>query len=588
VTSRRFGPELTSDGATFRLWAPAAQKAEALIAGTPHVMKRSDDGWFTAGVRDLPSGTLYRFRIDNELEIPDPASAFQPEDVDGPSQIIDHAAYRWRATDWRGRPWHETVLLECHVGTYSPEGTWRGLIDRLDHIADAGITAIELMPIGDFPGRWNWGYDGVLWYAPDHTYGSPDELKRFIDEAHLRNVMVFLDVVYNHFGPEGNYLGRYAPPFFTSAATPWGSAIDYSVPEVKAFAIENALHWIENYRFDGLRLDAVHAIHEPGGLAMLEELSNAVGSFARKADRHIHLVLENDDNRASLLDPDPKISPGRYRAQWNDDYHHAWHVLLTGETHGYYTDYARKPKKMVARMLAHGFAYQGEPSTHRNGKARGEPVRNLSPGAFVNFLQNHDQIGNRALGDRLEWSADPAAIEAALAITLIAPMPPMLFMGEEWGARTPFPFFCDFAGDLAEAIRQGRRREFADAYETFGDEVPDPLARSTFEVAKLNWAERDDAGCERHRLVKALVAVRTAEVTPRLAGASFGHAEFQQANVLTAQWRLGDGALLALVANLADQTTTRGHAAFRGRAIWGGQTPERLRAWSVFWAVGDA
>jgi maltooligosyltrehalose trehalohydrolase len=584
----RFGPEFTDGGATLRLWAPAARRVEALVEGSRHTMHETDDGWFSADVRGMSAGAHYLFRIDDELDVPDPASAFQPEDVSGPSLLVDHAAHRWRTADWRGRPWHETTLLECHVGAFSRGGVYRGLIEHLDHIADTGVTAIELMPIGDFPGRWNWGYDGVLWYAPDHTYGTPDELKELVDEAHARNIMVFLDVVYNHFGPEGNYLGRYAPQFFTKAATPWGAAIDYTVPEVRAFAIENALHWVENYRFDGLRLDAVHAIREPGREQMLHELSKAVGAFARSAGRHIHLVLENDDNRSSLLDPATPAPSGRYRGQWNDDYHHAWHVLLTGETHGYYGDYARKTKKMIARMLAHGFAYQGEASAHRGGLTRGEPVRDLPPAAFVNFLQNHDQIGNRALGDRLEWSADRAAIEAALAITLLAPMPPMLFMGEEWGAKTPFPFFCDFGGELAEAIRQGRRKEFAEAYETFGNEVPDPLAGSTFNAAKLDWSGRNNGGRERYALVKALLAVRTEEITPRLAGATFGHAEFQQVNVLTAQWRLGDGSTLALVANISGQSTTRGHVTPHGRAIWGGQAPERLPPWSVFWTIGDA
>lgn len=584
----RFGPELTASGALFRLWAPAAKAVEAIVEGTRHGMARSEGGWFSAEVPGVSAGARYRFRIDDELDVPDPASPFQPEDVAGPSQIVDHAAFTWRATDWRGRPWHETALLECHVGTFSPQGTYRGLIDKLDHVTDTGITAIELMPIADFPGRRNWGYDGVLWYAPDHSYGSPDDLRELIDTAHLRGMMVFLDVVYNHFGPEGNYLGRYAPQFFMESSTPWGMAIDYTVPEVRAFAIENAVHWLDDYRFDGLRLDAVHALAEPGGLTMLAELSKAAGRLGRESGRHIHLVLENDDNRSSILDPSTATPAGRYRAQWNDDYHHAWHVLLTGETHGYYADYAAKPRKMIATMLAQGFAYQGEPSQHRGGKARGEPADALPPAAFVNFLQNHDQIGNRALGDRLEWSASTAAVEAALAITLLAPMPPLLFMGEEWGARTPFPFFCDFKGDLADAIRAGRRNEFAEAYETFGDDVPDPLAASTFEAAKLDWAKRDGEGNARYRLVKGLLDVRKSEIMPVLAGASFGHAEFQQSNVLTAQWKLRNRSVLALIANLSDETTTRGHAAFRGRPIWGGQAPERLPPWSVFWAIGES
>jgi maltooligosyltrehalose trehalohydrolase len=588
MSDRQFGPQLTNDGTAFRLWAPAAKSVDAIVDGNPHKMLRADGGWYAAEVRGAAPGAHYRFRIDGEVEVPDPASAFQPKDVAGPSEVVDHDAFAWRAADWRGRPWHETVLLECHVGTFSDAGTYAGVIEKLDHIAGTGITAIELMPVADFPGRWNWGYDGVLWYAPDHSYGSPDELKRLIDEAHLRGIMVFLDVVYNHFGPDGNYLGRYAPEFFKQASTPWGAAIDYALLEVRSFAIENAIGWLRDYRFDGLRLDAVHAILQPERATLLSELSNAVGVLAEESGRHIHLVIENDENSSSLLDPETAIPNGRYRAQWNDDYHHAWHVLLTGEAHGYYADYARGAITMIPRMLASGFAYQGEPSRHRGGEPRGEKTGLLPPAAFVNFIQNHDQIGNRALGDRLEWSASSAAVEAALAITLLAPMPPMLFMGEEWGARTPFPFFCDFSGELADAIRNGRRKEFAEAYETFGDDVPDPLAISTFKAAKLDWDECRGEGKDRHSLVKALLATRTAEITPRLAGATFGKAELQPGRILSAYWKLGDGGWLGLLANLSDQPAVRGHALAHGRAIWGGQAPERLPAWSVFWAIGDA
>ena len=438
-------------------------------------LRRGADGWFSADIAGVTAGARYKFRIDDEIDVPDPASAFQPDDVSGPSEVIDHAAYKWRATNWRGRPWQETVVLETHVGTFTPEGTYRAMIGKLDHLVATGITALELMPLADFAGRRNWGYDGVLWYAPDSAYGRPDDLKALIDEAHLRGLMVFLDVVYNHFGPEGNYLGRYAPGFFTEAQTPWGSAIDYRVPQVRAFAIENALYWLREYRFDGLRLDAVHTIAELGEISMLHDLSRAVGDLAAETGRHIHLVLENDDNAASLLDPEQDPPRGSYRAQWNDDYHHAWHVLLTGETQGYYRDFAKSPLPDIARALASGFIYQGEASAHRGGQLRGEPSGKLAPTAFINFLQNHDQIGNRALGDRLESSANANAIEAALAITLLAPHIPMLFMGEEWGSKAPFPFFCDFEGDLAEAVRQGRRREYAWAYAKYGDEIPDPL-----------------------------------------------------------------------------------------------------------------
>ena len=366
----QFGAKLTADGASFRLWAPAAKRVDLLLQ-EPRPLRRGEDGWFSADVAGVTAGARYKFRIDDEIDVPDPASAFQPDDVSGQSEVIDHAGYRWRASDWRGRPWHEAVVLETHVGTYTPEGTYRAIIGKLDHLVTTGITALELMPLADFAGSRNWGYDGVLWYAPDSVYGRPDDLKALIDEAHLRGLMVFLDVVYNHFGPEGNHLGRYAPGFFTDVETPWGRAIDYRVPQVRSFAIENALHWLGEYRFDGLRLDAVHAIPDLGEIPMLHDLSVAVGKLAAETGRHIHLVLENDDNTASALDAGQNPPRGKYRAQWNDDYHHAWHVLLTGESHGYYGDYQRSPLRDIARALGSGFVYQGEASAHRGGRLRG-------------------------------------------------------------------------------------------------------------------------------------------------------------------------------------------------------------------------
>jgi malto-oligosyltrehalose trehalohydrolase len=427
----------------------------------------------------------------------------------------------------------------------------------------------------------------VLWYAPDSAYGRPDDLKTLIDEAHLRGLMVFLDVVYNHFGPEGNYLGRYAPDFFTEAQTPWGRAIDYQVPQVRAFAIENALHWLRDYRFDGLRLDAVDTIAEPGGLSMLHDLSMAAGDFAAETGRYIHLVLENGDNRASVLDAMQDPPRGKYRAQWNDDYHHAWRVWLTGESHGYYGDYQRSPLDDLARALASGFVYQGEASTFRGGKSRGEPSGALAPTAFVNFLQNHDQIGNRALGDRIESNAGREAIEAALAITLLAPAIPMLFMGEEWGSKMPFPFFCDFGGELADAVRNGRRSEFAEAYAKYGDEVPDPLGESTVQSAVLDWHARDESpGRERLMLVRNLLAIRRREIAPRLAGAAFGEAHAADNGLLSAHWRMGDGASLSLIANLSDRNIACTADKFRGTPIWGGELNGSLPPWSVFWRIG--
>jgi malto-oligosyltrehalose trehalohydrolase len=585
MNERQFGVRLTADGATFRLWAPAAKRVDVLL-DKPHALRRGDDGWFSADIAGIRAGTLYKFRVDDAVDIPDPASAFQPRDVSGLGEVIDHGMFRWRARDWRGRPWHETVLIETHVGAFTPEGTYRGMIERLDHLVATGFTALELMPLADFPGSRNWGYDGVLWYAPDSAYGRPDDLKVLIDEAHLRGLMVFLDVVYNHFGPEGNYLGRYAPSFFTQAQTPWGSAIDYRVPQVRAFAIENAVYWLREYRFDGLRLDAVHAIPQQGEVSMLQDLSRAVGDLAAETGRHIHLVLENDDNRASLLDADQDPSCGKYRAQWNDDYHHAWHVLLTGETHAYYGDYATSPLRDIARSLGSGFAYQGEASAHRDGRPRGEPSGTLAPITFVNFLQNHDQIGNRALGDRLESIAEDKAIEAALAITLLAPMVPMLFMGEEWGSRAPFPFFCDFRGELAEAVRQGRRKEFAGAYAKYGDEVPDPLNEATFRSATLDWNARDlSQARQRLTLVRVLLSIRHREIVPRLAGARFGDASAADNVLLSANWRMGDGTLLQLLANLSDQAIDT-QTGMTGTKIWGGDAGTPIAPWSVFWHLG--
>jgi malto-oligosyltrehalose trehalohydrolase len=582
MNERQFGPKLTPSGASFRLWAPGAEHVEVLLKN-PHPLRHMGNGWFSAEIAGVKAGTCYKFRIDDEINVPDPASAFQPDDVSGPSEIIDHAAYRWRAADWRGRPWHEAVVIEAHVGTFTKQGTYRAMIDRLDHLVATGITALELMPLADFSGRRNWGYDGVLWYAPDSAYGRPDDLKALIDEAHLRGLMVFLDVVYNHFGPEGNYLGRYAPSFFTDAQTPWGSAIDYGVKQVRDFAIENAVYWLDEYRFDGLRLDAVHAIAEPGEISMLHSLSKAVGEFATKSGRHIHLVLENDDNAAHLLDANEEPPHGKYRAQWNDDYHHAWHVLLSGESHGYYGDYQRSPLDDIARALGSGFVYQGEASAHRNGKKRGEPSGALAPIAFVNFLQNHDQIGNRPLGDRLEAIADAKAIEAALAITLLAPMVPMLFMGEEWGSQAPFPFFCDFHGDLAEAVRSGRRKEFAGAYAKYGDEIPDPLMVSTLQSAVPDWASLDaEPGRKRLALVRELLAIRKREITPRLAGSAFGRTKIAEHGLLTADWKMGDGATLRLAANLSPHEISP-TIETSGTRIWGGAASGKISPWSVFW-----
>ena len=583
MTARpRFGPLLTDTGVTFRLWAPAA-RAVSVVLDKPHDMAKNGD-WFELYIPGVKAGARYKFRIDDEVEIADPASQFQPDDVQGASEIIGHR-YDWQVRDWKGLPWEQAVILETHVGTFTPQGTFNAMIDRLGHLVETGITALELMPLADFPGRWNWGYDGVLLYAPDSSYGRPEDLKALIDAAHGRGLMVFLDVVYNHFGPAGNYLGRIAPPFFSDAHTPWGGAINYAQAEVRAFAIDNALHWLRDYRFDGLRLDAVHAIATPGEPHVLTDISNAAGELAAETGRHIHLVLENDDNIASLLAPGEDPPGGHYRAQWNDDYHHAWHDLLTGETSGYYSDY-KNASAHVARTLAEGFAYQGEPSSHRNGVLRGEPSSRLPRAAFVNFLQNHDQIGNRPHGERLSALAKPEAVQAALAVLLLQPSPPLLFMGEEWGATEAFPFFCDFSGELAQAVRDGRKREFAAAYAKHGDAIPDPIAKETRDSAVLNWEVRNAPPHAAHlSLTRELLTARKQYIIPLLP-AMQGKGEVSlSGGLLQASWPAGSKTLLIL-ANLSDEAHARPEALTWGDSIWGDTPPDDLPPWSVYAAIG--
>ena len=582
----RFGPHIDAAGAaTLRLWAPHAREVELLLE-RELAMNAVGEGWFELTVPAAQCNHGYRFRVDRGIEIPDPASWFQPADVDGPSALVT-TRYDWQITQWQGRPWEQAVILELHVGAFSAEGNFRGVIAKLDEVAAAGFTAIELMPIADFAGRRNWGYDGVLWFAPDHTYGTPDDLKALVDAAHARGLMIFLDVVYNHFGPAGNYLPQYAPQFFTNDhCTPWGAAIDYRVPQVRAFAIQNALYWLHEYRFDGLRLDAVHAIVEPGELHLLQELSAAVGDLAVAQSRSIHLMLENDDNRASLLDPHSQYPRGKYRAQWNDDYHHAWHVLLTHEASGYYFNYADAPLEHLCRALSSGYAYQGQPLRSRPDRSRGENSAHLPPTAFINFLQNHDQIGNRAYGDRLDALAAEREMQAAIEVTLLAPMPPLLFMGEEWGTRKPFAFFCDFQGELADAVRRGRREEFAELFEsaTAATVIPDPLDEQTFKAAVLDWAEPTRSPHrERLDLVRRLLQVRRHEVMPRMHGIEgfAGHAG-RTDKMIHASWRMGDGTRLVLLANLQDVKVVQPIDIEPGRQIWGSAYAP-IEPWSVRW-----
>lgn len=593
---------LPGGGVAFRLWAPAAHDVELSrdLSGREirQAMTAQPEGWYTLTLPDAQAGDCYRFRIDGELSVPDPVSRFQPEDVHGPSQVIDPAAFAWQDDDWHGRPWSEAVIYELHVGTYTPDGTFAGVERHLDHLARLGVTAVELMPVADFPGQRNWGYDGVLPFAPDSRYGRPEALKSLVQAAHARGLMMLLDVVYNHFGPEGNYLHRYAPAFFNARhRTPWGDAINFDGPGnriVRDFFIHNALYWLEEFHFDGLRLDAVHAICDDSRPDILEELSERVARGPGQ-QRVIHLVLENDHNAAHYL----RASKDRsgYAAQWNDDLHHAAHVLLTGEHDGYYSDYAADPLAHLGRCLTEGFAYQGEPSPFRDNAPRGEPSRDLPPQAFVGFLQNHDQVGNRAFGDRLATQTSEPALRALTAILLLAPSPPLLFMGQEWATRRPFPFFCDFHGELADAVTRGRRREFS-RFPQFRDpaardRIPDPNHPATFASAVLDWQEPDEdahrAWLDWHR---ELLAVRHRVLDPRLPGMPAGAAHWTSvgARALQASWRLNDGSRLTLVANL-DDAPCGGTAPPVGQLLFAtteqSTNAQELPAWSVYWSLTD-
>jgi malto-oligosyltrehalose trehalohydrolase len=582
-----FGCELRDDGVAFRLWAPGRERVDLVVDNAIAPMERRDDGWFAAHLADARAGSLYAFALD-DLRVPDPASRFQPEGVHGRSAVVDPSAYRWKHA-WRGRPWHQIVLYELHVGTFTREGTFAAAIEKLGELVELGVTAIELMPVAQPAGTRNWGYDGVLPFAPQRAYGTPEELKALIDAAHERKLDVFLDVVYNHFGPEGNYLHAYAGSFFNERYhTPWGPGINVDAAGarvVREFIISNALYWLQEYRFDGLRLDAVQEIRDASSPHILDELATRVRSEL-PPDRHVHLVLENDANQARFLD--------RYDAQWNDDAHHAFHVLLTGEDDGYYRDYTREPARMLGRALAEGFAYQGEPSRHRGGAPRGEPSAHLPPTRFVDFLQNHDQVGNRAFGERITGLASHEAVRAAAAVVLLAPSIPLLFMGEEWAASTPFLFFSDFGPDLARAVTEGRRGEFA-AWRAYADptrreRIPDPQDPATMESSRLKWDERA-LGEHREMLehYRTLLALRLGTIVPRLARGveSDGYQVLGKATI-RARWRFGDGSLLGLVAHLGGRAE-RVTYALTGSALYTlGDVPPRadglrLPPWSVGW-----
>jgi maltooligosyltrehalose trehalohydrolase len=599
-----FGAEARDDGTTrFRLWAPAARSVELWLADRERgfAMSRDAVGWAEWVTRDAPPGSRYSFRIDGELLVPDPASRFQPDDVHGSSEVIDPLDYAWSDADWRGLPPERLVFYELHVGTFSPEGTFAGLSDRLDHLVSLGVTAVELMPVSDFPGRRGWGYDGVLPFAPEQSYGRPETLKALVEACHARGLAVFLDVVYNHFGPEGNYLHRYAPAFFSRAhKTPWGDAINFDEPGcevVRSFVVHNALYWLEEFHLDGLRLDAVHAIADAAERHVLVELARAVAEGPGR-DRLVHLILENDGNESRYLTRAGEDKRPLYQGQWNDDVHHALHALLTGEREGYYADY-QPPLPHLGRALTEGFAFQGEWSPYR-GRVRGEPSAALPPTAFVAFLQNHDQIGNRALGERITSLASAEAVRAATAVLLLAPPLPLLFMGQEWGAPEPFLFFSELGRDLAAAVSEGRRREFA-RFPEFADpeartHIPDPQDEKTFARSVLDWRRvarsPHQEWLDFHR---KLLEVRGHEIMPLLSGEPVPETRWAPLaeTALEATWTFPEQRVLRLIANLgAKPVSHAGPQPGWGRPIYtlapAGPGSGQLLPWSVSWYVSEA
>jgi len=534
-----FGAQISTNGTLFRIWAPEHDSLKLELADGPVFdLQPAGEGWFEVLLEDAKSGTRYRYKLPDGTAAADPAARAQSSDVHGWSVVVDPTSYVWKHTEWRGRPWPEMVIYEVHVGIL---GGFKNVTERLAMLAALGITAIQLMPLADFSGRRNWGYDGVQLFAPAEAYGPLEDLKELIDTAHGLRMNVFLDVVYNHFGPDGAYIRAFAPQMFRSdIKTPWGDAIDFRKPEVRSFFIENAIYWLKEYRFDGLRFDAVHAIESED---FMETAINRIRNTLED-ERHVHFVLENEANDSELL------AAANITAQWNDDFHNALHVLLTGETHSYYGAFSDKPIEKLARVLAEGFAYQGEISP-LNGQPRGKPSAHLPARCFVSFLQNHDQVGNRAKGDRLTTLADPDALRAAMTLLLLSPQIPMLFMGEEIGSETPFMYFTDYHDELAKAVREGRNREFSqDPVVASGvtlDEVPNPNSPETFEASYPAPGPNADKWREH---IHGLLAIRHSELTHRISETAALECAVLGPKALAARWKLDDKCELAIYLNV--------------------------------------
>jgi maltooligosyltrehalose trehalohydrolase len=553
LSQSEWGPRVGKDGVGFRLWAPAETAVKLRLGGADLPMTRGENGWFELNSSVEAIDKDYQFVLSDGLAVPDPASRAQSSVVDGPSRVVAPEDYRWKNADWRGRPWAEAVLYEMHIGTFTPEGTFQAAIAKLAGLAEIGITALEVMPVAHFSGERGWGYDGVLHYAPHSAYGTPADMKAFIDAAHGLDLMVLLDVVYNHFGPEGNYLHRYAPNFFRDdRQTPWGATIDFSQDAVRRYFIDNALYWIGEFRLDGLRLDAVEQIYDVSDIHILTEIADSV--HAEFPGREVHLVIEDQRNYVGLLKRDAEGGVKTYTAEWNDDFHHVAHVIATGEKIGHYKDFSTD---QLARALCDGFIYPDrDVPDHVKSRDLDETV-SLPPTSFIDFLQNHDQVGNRAFGERLLSLAHKDTVKALTAVMLLSPQIPFLFMGEEFGETQPFYFFCDFKGELGEIVRKGRSKEA----EGFGGlkkgkslaDLPDPNAVSTFDGSKLQWQSMEsERGREWCGFVRSLLDVRRQYVVPLLANSGKLEAQILSADddVVAVAWTCGS-TTVELRANLS-------------------------------------
>jgi maltooligosyltrehalose trehalohydrolase len=540
---------------TFSVWAPKAAERVDLVLPVERqrieMTTTTRPGWWQVDVPEAGPGTDYQFSIDGGPGFPDPRSQFQPEGVHGPSRVVDHSAFAWTDDHWRGAaPLSGALIYEAHVGTFTPEGTFEAAIEKLPHLVDLGVTHLELLPVPEFPGERGWGYDGVALFAAHHAYGGPDGLKRLVDAAHGAGIGVILDVVYNHLGPDGNYLGAYGPYFTSRYNTPWGEAVNYDdagSDEVRDFVCDNACHWLENYHVDGLRLDAVHAIYDTSAVHILEEMAGRVSTLQARLGRRKFLIAESDLNDPKLVRA-PEAGGYGLDAAWSDDFHHALHSALTGETAGYYEDFGGLAP--LARALERGYVYAGDYSPHRS-RRHGRPLTGVPASRLLGYLQNHDQVGNRAAGERSSALMNPGRLHIAAALVLLGPFIPMLFQGEEWGASTPFQYFTDHTDEeLGRLVSEGRRREFS-AFGWKPEDVPDPQDPATFDRSILDWTELNkDPHAALLDWHKALVSLR--RQIPELSDGDFHHVHtaFDE----DAQWFVLRRGPITIAANLAQTT----------------------------------